>query len=759
MISAKKIEKKYINKINSYDFSKLTNEELTLKREYFKDLLDKGASLDDLIAESFAVVKEACKRTANITLHDVQLIGGIALHLGTIAEMKTGEGKSITAVAPAYLNSLIGTIQIVTVNDYLAQRDAVELSPTYELLGMSCDYIIHDTSPAKRQDVYTKDVMYITNSELGFDYLKDNLVKSINAKVRKTPLLFCIIDEVDSILIDEARTPLIISSQTSETTELYKYANIFVKSLEKEDYEVDKKIKSVSLTESGIEKAETSFVIENFSDEKNILIRHHIEQALKANYDMKRDKDYIVKDNEVVIIDEHTGRMAEGRRYSNGLHQAIEAKEGVPIKGESVTQASITYQNFFKLYKKFSGMTGTGMTEKKEFKEIYKLDVIEVPTNKPCIRKDNDDLIFVNRKAKNAAIIKDIKECYSTGRPVLIGTLDIRKSEKLSKLLEEEGIPHKLLNAKQDKEEADIVSLAGQKGAVTIATNIAGRGTDIKLTNETRALGGLKIIATERAVDRRIDNQLIGRSGRQGDPGESQFYLSFEDELLVYVAENKLKQIQNLDENEMEPISGRFFNNIINNCQRKIENQHFESRKDTIKYDRIINNQRLNVYRQRDHILTNDCTNLIADMVRTVVSNELDKNNSEYLLSGFDVDLKNKEKAAIIEEVVKQYEDFLNMYENKEFIINNIILSVVDYHWMKYLAAIEELRKDIKLLSYRGEDPVRAYNEKATALYEKMNYIIKHDTVVSLFRTRESNYTIMQEDIKPSKENNSDIHQ
>ena len=759
MISAKKIQKKYINNINAYNFSNLTNEELTLKREYFKDLLDQGLSLDDLIEEAFAVVKEVCKRTLGVTLHDVQLIGGIALHLGNIAEMKTGEGKTYTAIAPVYLNSLKGTVQIVTVNDYLAQRDATELKETYDLLGMTSDYIIHDTAPAKRQDVYTKDVMYITNSELGFDYLKDNLVKNINAKVRKTPLWYCIIDEVDSILIDEARTPLIISSQTSDTTDLYKYADFFVKSLDKEDYEVDKKIKSISLTETGIKKAETTFVMENFADVKNILVRHHIEQALKANYDMKCDKDYIVKNGEIVIIDEHTGRMAEGRRYSNGLHQAIEAKEGVTIKGESVTQASITYQNFFKLYKKFSGMTGTGMTEKKEFKEIYKLNVVEIPTDKPCIRKDNDDLIFVNRKAKNAAIIKDIKECYAIGRPVLVGTLDIRKSEKLSKLLEEEGIPHKLLNAKQDKEEADIVSLAGQKGAVTIATNIAGRGTDIKLTDETRALGGLKIIATERAVDRRIDNQLIGRSGRQGDPGESQFYLSFEDELLVYLADNKLKHIQGLDENEVEPISGKFFSNIINNCQRKIENQHFESRKDTIKYDRIINNQRLNVYRQRDYILTNDCTDLIADMVRVVVSNELDKNNTEYLLSGFDIDLKDKDKSAIIEEIVRQYKEFLDMYENKEYIINNIILSVVDHHWMKYLAAIDELRKDIKLLSYRGEDPVRAYNEKATALYERMNYIIKHDTVVSMLKTRESNYTIMQEDIKPSKENNEDIHQ
>lgn len=734
-----KIEKKYINKINSYDFSKLSDEELKAKTPYFKQLLSSGKTLDDILPEAFAVVKEASTRILKMTPYDVQMIGGIVLHQGKIAELKTGEGKTLCAVAPAYLNALTDRpVHIVTVNDYLANRDATDLGPLYEFLGLSVGCILHDTAPAHRKQIYKKNIVYITNSELGFDYLRDNMVKNINQKVQPKDLYFCIIDEVDSILIDEARTPLIISGQTNEKTDLYKFADAFVKSLNKDDYEVNKQIKTVSLTESGIIKAEKTFSIDNFSDIKNTLIRHHIEQALKANYDMKIDKEYIIKDGKIVIIDEHTGRIADGRRYSKGLHQAIEAKEGVEIQGQSVTQASITYQNFFKLYKKYSGMTGTAATEKNEFKEIYKLDVVVVPTNKPVIRKDNNDLIYVNQKAKNLAIIKDIKECYKTGRPVLVGTLDIRKSEKLSKLLTEEGIPHQLLNAKQDKTEADIIAKAGEKGAVTIATNIAGRGTDIKLTEETKALGGLKIIATERAVDRRIDNQLIGRSGRQGDPGESQFYLSFDDELLVYITDSRNKKLQTLNDDDFEPVSGKFFTNIINNCQKKIESQHFDSRKDTIKYDKILNNQRINLYAQRDYVLSNNCIELIHNMISSVVETECKsiQNIKDYAKNRYNIEIKSETKNDIILELNKAYDEFIGYFNEPNLLINNLILTVVDFNWIKYLEDIEELKQDIKLLSYRGEDPVRTYNEKASKMFKDMNYNIKKTIVDNIFKNR-----------------------
>lgn len=734
-----KIEKKYITKINEFDFSKLSDEELKAKTPYFKNLLKEGKSLDDILPEAFAVVKEASTRILKMTPYNVQLIGGIALHQGKIAELKTGEGKTLSAVAPAYLNALTDRpVHIVTVNDYLANRDAEDLGPLYEYLGLTVGCIVHDTAPVHRQKIYKKNIVYITNSELGFDYLRDNMVKNINQKVQPKDLYFCIIDEVDSILIDEARTPLIISGQTNEKTDLYKIADTFAKSLNKDDYEVDKQIKTVTLTESGVMKAERIFSIDNYADIKNTLIRHHIEQALKANYDMKADKEYIVKDGKIVIIDEHTGRIADGRRYSKGLHQAIEAKEGVAIQGQSITQATITYQNFFKLYEKYSGMTGTAATEKNEFKEIYKLDVVVVPTNKPVIRKDNDDLIYVNQKAKNLAVIKDIKNCYKIGRPVLVGTLDIRKSEKLSRLLTEEGIPHQLLNAKQDKTEAEIIARAGEKGAVTIATNIAGRGTDIKLTDETRALGGLKIIATERAVDRRIDNQLIGRSGRQGDPGESQFYLSFDDELLVYITDSKNKKLQTLDADDYDAISGKLFSNIINNCQRKIEGQHFDSRKDTIKYDKILNNQRKNLYAQRDYVLSNDCVELIHNMISSVIEKEFNDvvNIKEHIKKSYGIEIKSETKEEIIIELNKAYDEFIGAFNEPNLLINNLILTIVDYNWIKYLEEIEELRQDIRLLSYRGEDPVRAYNEKATKLYKDMNYNIKKTIVNNIFSNR-----------------------
>ena len=483
--------------------------------------------------------------------------------------------------------------------------------------------------------------------------------------------------------------------------------------------------------------------LKNYSDVENTLLRHHLEQSLKANLDMKKDKEYIVKDGQVILIDEHTGRIAEGRRFSNGLHQAIEAKEGVYVKEESITMASITYQNFFRQYEKFAGMTGTAKTEEKEFKETYNLKVVTIPTNKPCIRKDKDDLIFITEKAKNKAIIEDIKEFYKIGRPVLVGTLDIAKSEELSKLLDNEGIPHNLLNAKQNESEAKIVEKAGQKGVITIATNMAGRGTDIKLSDETRKLGGLKIIASERASNRRIDNQLKGRSGRQGDPGESQFYLSFQDELITYITLDKLKKIENLDQEDDKPINNRFFSNIINNCQKKLESQHFESRKNTTKYDKILNNQRIEIYNQRDYVLTHDCSSLIEKMIEVVLTNEIQSISNEdltkFLVKEFSMkekDLKSLELEDIISYGKTLYKKYLELIEEDKTLpnLNYIILTVVDNYWIKHLVDMSELKQDIKLMSYRGEDPVRLYAKEGYELFENMNYNIKKDIIKNIFK-------------------------
>lgn len=746
MSQVNRIIRKYIKKINSFDeiMQNLSNEELQNKTHYFKEELKNGKTLEQILPEAFAVVREASDRILHMKPYDVQLIGGVVLHQGKIAEMKTGEGKSLTAVAPVYLNALSGkSVHVVTVNDYLANRDMNILKPLYEFLGLTVDCIIHDTPSNQRREIYNKDIIYITNSELGFDYLRDNMVKDINDKVQCKPLHYCIIDEVDSILIDEARTPLIISSPSGNANDLYTICDIFVKHLKPNEYEIDKQLKLIMLTEDGVKRAEKFFGLKNYSDVENTLLRHHLEQSLKANLDMKKDKEYIVKDGQVILIDEHTGRIAEGRRFSNGLHQAIEAKEGVYVKEESITMASITYQNFFRQYEKFAGMTGTAKTEEKEFKETYNLKVVTIPTNKPCIRKDKDDLIFITEKAKNKAIIEDIKECYKIGRPVLVGTLDIAKSEELSKLLDNEGIPHNLLNAKQNESEAKIVEKAGQKGVITIATNMAGRGTDIKLSDETRKLGGLKIIASERASNRRIDNQLKGRSGRQGDPGESQFYLSFQDELITYITSDKLKKIENLDQEDDKPINSRFFSNIINNCQKKLESQHFESRKNTTKYDKILNNQRIEIYNQRDYVLTHDCSSLIEKMIEVVLTNEIQSISNEdltkFLVKEFSMkekDLKSLELEDIISYGKTLYKKYLELIEEDKILpnLNYIILTVVDNYWIKHLVDMSELKQDIKLMSYRGEDPVRLYAKEGYELFENMNYNIKKDIIKNIFK-------------------------
>ena len=721
--------KNIIKKINKINFSKKTDEELKQISNSLRERA-KTEKEEKLLPEAFALVKEAAKRTLGLTYFDVQLLGGYALSKGNIAEMSTGAGKTLTAVLALYLKSLFGKSHLVTVNDYLAKRDCEWMFPVYEMLGISCGYIIHETPREERKELYNKDVLYITNTELGFDYLRDNMAKDLSELVQNNCFDYAIIDEADSILIDEARTPLIISSNSDKSTDIYVVCNRFVKTLKQSDILKDEESRIWTLTESGVKRAENYFKLENYSDSENTLLRHHIEQAIKANYTMHKDKEYIVKDGQVIIIDEHTGRIAEGRRFNEGLHQAIEAKEGVKVNNESTTLASITYQNFFKQYKCFSGMTGTAMTEKSEFKEIYNLDVIHIPDNVPCIRKDNKDLIYVSEKAKIDAIVKDIKEQYNIGRPVLIGTLDIKKSEELSSRLTKEGIKHNLLNAKQNEQEAEIVAQAGQRGSVTIATNMAGRGTDIKLGDGVKELGGLKIIASERAVDRRIDNQLIGRAGRQGDPGESQFYLSFDDELMEYATGSNKEKLIKLNKDDPDPVDSGIFTNLIYQCQRKIESSHFNARKNTAKYDKILNNQRINIYEQRNFVLNNDCTEIVLNMINPVMETELNKLPEDKKFSVmkqiFNIDASSLDD--LKEKANKKITDYINNLNDKTT-LSKIILYVVDAYWVRHMEDMQLLRQDVSGAAYRNEDPVRIYNVKGTEYFEEMNYNIKKDVI------------------------------
>lgn len=734
MSEVKRIERKYLTQINklSRRMKGLSDDELRDLTPKFKNDLKYGKTLEQILPEAFALVREASERIIGLRQYDVQMIGGVVLHEGKIAEMSTGSGKSLTAVAPIYLNALTEkSCHVVTVNDYLADRDAEYFKPLYEFLGLTVGCITHDTTSEERQIIYQKDVIYITNSELGFDYLRDNMVKKIENKVQVKPLYFCILDEADSILIDEARTPLIISAPKEDANNLYTICDVFVKHLKEDEFEIDNQLKSITLTEKGVKRAEKFFHIDNFSDIEHTLLRHHLNQSLQANMNMKLDKEYIIRDGGVVLIDEHTGRIAEGRRFSNGLHQALEAKEGVAIKEESTTMASITYQNFFRQYEKVAGMTGTAATEEKELKETYSLKTVVIPDNKPCIRKDRNDILYITENAKNKAIIEDIKNCYSVGRPVLVGTLDIAKSELLSNMLKQEGIPHNLLNAKQHALEAKIVEKAGEKYSVTIATNMAGRGTDIKLTDETRALGGLKIIASERAINRRIDNQLRGRSGRQGDPGESQFYLSFQDELIAYITKDKLKKIEALNQDDDKPLTDRIFSNVINRCQKKLEAQHFETRKNTTKYDKIVNNQRIEIYNQRDYVLTNDCSDLVRDMVKNVLIQEyesIDKNEfASYMKKMYQLELNSDINIEKVAEAI--YNSYVNNDEINKPSLNYIILTVVDNYWVQHLVDMAELKQDIRLMSYRGEDPVRLYAKEGFKMFEEMNIKIQKDIV------------------------------
>ena len=840
-----------VEKINSLEpeIQKLTDEELKNKTNEFKEQLKQGKTLDDILPEAFAVVREASKRVLGMRHFDVQLIGGIILHQGRIAEMKTGEGKTLVATLPVYLNALTGKgVHVITVNDYLAKRDSEWMGKLYKFMGLSVGLVIAGMSPQDKQKAYNCDITYGTNNEFGFDYLRDNMVIYKEQLVQRG-LEYAIVDEIDSILIDEARTPLIISGRANQSSDLYKKANDFVKRLtpkiiveedikdeaqaednENYDYIVDLKAKSASLTQKGIKKAEQAFNLENFNDIENSTIVHHVNQALRAHGIMKKDIDYIVKDGEVLIVDEFTGRIMYGRRYNNGLHQAIEAKEGVKIADESKTLATITFQNYFRMYNKLAGMTGTAMTEEAEFEEIYNLDVISIPTNKPMIRKDQNDAIYKNEKAKFNAIVQSIKESHEKGQPVLVGTVSIEKSEKLSNILKKEGIKHEVLNAKYHEKEAEIIAQAGKFGAVTIATNMAGRGTDIMLGGNSEylakqemrkmkipdnlieeantfydtedeeilnarktfkeleekydkeikkekekviAVGGLKIIGTERHESRRIDNQLRGRSGRQGDPGESKFYIGLDDDLMKIFGGDMITKVYNtigMDENI--PIENKIISNAVESAQKRVEGRNFSIRKNVLKYDDVMNAQREIIYKQRRQVLDGEninqnILNMIKSLAEEVVMQQFagEKEVNEEALNTnikniFGLDISDfvkensKDQNAIVE---KLQETALAEYAKKEEEVGSaqlrelervVMLKVVDQKWMDHIDAMDELKDGIGLRAYGQQDPVVKYRIEGMDMFDEMILDIKHDVVQLLMNLRKNEEVKRQETAK-----------
>lgn len=761
--------KKLVKKVNKMEdsISRLSNKELQSKTKEFKDRLSKGQTLDDIMIEAFAVVRQASNRILGMRHYDVQIIGGIVLHHGKIAEMKTGEGKTLVATLPIYLNALTGKgVHVVTTNEYLAHRDKELNQPLFEFLGLSVGVILSNMSPDEKRAEYAKDITYVTNSDLGFDYLKDNMVHDIKERVLRG-LNYAIVDEVDSILIDDARTPLIISGKGDKPSALFKVVDTFVKSLNSKDYEIDLKISSVTLTESGVLKAEKTFNMRNYSDIEHSDLRHIISQSLKANYIFKKDDKYIVKDGEIVLIDSSTGRISEGRRYSDGLHQAIEAKEGVTIKEDNKTLATITYQNFFVMYNKLAGMSGTAKTEVDEFRYTYKLDVVEIPTNLPIARMDLSDKIYFTEDDKLKAIIKDIKECNEKGQPVLLGTESIKKSEEISKILNELQIEHTVLNAKNHEEEAEIISLAGQKGAVTISTNMAGRGTDIKLGDGVSELGGLKVIGTYRNDNRRIDNQLRGRSGRQGDTGVSQFYVSLEDELIkTFMSEDKHQKILNSSYNEDDCLNDKFTTKLIENCQKKLEGIHFDSRKHTKKYDDAINAQRVHVYDARDNLLKmEDMESIVISTIKDIVPKFIDlrfgdvisTSNTEsfddacqrfkkeiYLETGIEINtdiLYTKGISKSIKEF-KEYciDVFIKELESKKdtpnlnYIIKSTFLRIMDSLWIDHLEDVSALRKGMQFAGLKQQDPLVEYIMETNKLFEDFIFTLKLNATFALMR-------------------------
>ena len=819
-------------------YKKLSEEELRGKTAQFKERLAQGETLDDILPEAFATIREAADRVIGLRPYPVQLIGGIILHQGRIAEMKTGEGKTLVAILPCYLNALTGRgVHVVTVNDYLAKYQSEWMGKVYRYLGLTIGLVVPGMTPAERRVSYAADITYCTNNELGFDYLRDNMAIYKQELVQRGHA-FAIVDEVDSILIDEARTPLIISGKGEDSSQLYEMADRFVSGLRKQvfakteakevqddydcDYIVDEKARSVSLTARGIEKAERYFNVENLADAENTTLSHHINQAMKARGLMKKDIDYVVKDGEIIIVDEFTGRLMYGRRYNEGLHQAIEAKEGVTVAGESKTLATITFQNFFRLYDKLSGMTGTALTEEEEFAAIYHLDVVEIPTNRPVIRKDHPDVVYKNELGKFRAIIEQVKTCHAKGQPVLVGTISIEKSEILSKLLKREGIPHNVLNAKHHAQEAQIVAQAGKFGAVTIATNMAGRGTDIMLggnadflakaelaktdlpeeilreadafsetsdpqilavrarytdllkkykdaiadeAEKVRNAGGLFIIGTERHESRRIDNQLRGRSGRQGDPGESRFYLSLGDDLMRLFASDKVaNMMDSMGLDEDTPIDARILSGAVENAQKNVESRHFRSRKNVLEYDNVMNTQREVIYAQRQKVLDGeDLKENILSMLRSVVDSSVSTALSE---NGGVADEKSLTRLAVmlegvyfargtlsarsnqilgmkaeeLSEVV--YDIAKNTYAAKEAAYTGsvmrelervVMLRVVDEYWMDNIDAMDDLKQGIGLRAYGQHDPVIAYKEEGFAMFEAMIQAIREETVRRMF--------------------------
>ncbi len=759
---------KIVDKIEKFDeeTSKLSDYQLKNKTVEFKERLSDGESLDNILPEAFAVVREVGYRVLNKKHYRVQLIGGVVLHQGRISEMKTGEGKTLVSTLPAYLNALSGKpVHIITTNDYLAKRDSDEMRQIHEFLGITVGVILHDMEPEERRQQYKCDVVYGTNSEFGFDYLRDNMVTNKEERVQRE-LCYCIVDEIDSILIDEARTPLIISGQGEESTKLYIDADKFVKKLKyKIHYEVDRKGKSVILTDEGIEKLEEYFKIENYSDMENRDLQHHITQALKANYTMEINKDYIVKKGEVLIVDEFTGRVMEGRRFSEGLHQALEAKEKVKIQKESKTLATITLQNYFRIYTKLSGMSGTAETEDIEFQEIYGLDVIVIPTNKPITRIDEPDLIYKNLALKYNAIVEDLIKCHEKGQPVLVGTSSIQKSEDISYLLKLKGIKHYVLNAKNHEKEAAIVEKAGEKGAITIATNMAGRGTDIKLGEGIRELGGLRIIGSDRHEARRIDNQLRGRAGRQGDVGSSRFYLSLQDDILKVFDTDIFNNIfGKMDIPDDMVIQSKSVSRAVENAQKNVEGNNFEARKNLIGFDDVINKQRTVIYNERNIVLENEAVSdeieaminyVAADIVKTHLEENIgvqddfeevySENIKSLLISaktfGIEDNCINENKLLDLsledtEELFKElfmtkYENFKHSFEKDDFTSKEreILLSVVDEKWIDHLDNMEHLKEGIKLRSYRQEDPVVAFKIESSEAFNDMIKSLKYEVV------------------------------
>ena len=764
----------------------LSDEELRVKTKEYKQRLAEGETLDDILPEAFATVREAAKRVLGMEHYRVQLIGGLILHQGRIAEMKTGEGKTLVSTLPAYLNALDGKgVHVVTVNDYLASRDAGWMGKVHEFLGLTVGVVLNASTKEERRAAYNCDITYVTNNELGFDYLRDNMVIYKEQLVQRE-LHYAIIDEIDSILIDEARTPLIISGQSGKSTKLYELCDYVAHTLkrgeaskefskmdaimgeeieETGDFIVNEKDKIVHLTSDGIKKVEQFFKIENLADPENLEIQHNMELALRANNLMFRDQDYVVKDDQIFIVDEFTGRIMPGRRYSDGLHQAIEAKEHVKVKRESKTLANITFQNFFNKYDKKSGMTGTAQTEEKEFRAIYGMDVVEIPTNKPVIRKDLQDAVYKTKKEKFHAVCEEIEKAHATGQPVLVGTITIETSEELSRMLQKRGIKHEVLNAKFHEREAEIVALAGQHGAVTIATNMAGRGTDIKLDDEAKAAGGLKIIGTERHESRRIDNQLRGRSGRQGDPGESRFYISLEDDLMrLFGSERLMSAFNALGVPENEQIEHKMLTSAIEKAQMKIENNNFGIRKNLLEYDQVMNEQREIIYAERRRVLDGESMRdsiykMIADVVENAVDTFIgdDQEPEEWDLSGLNetllpiipfepisaerLECKNKAelKHALKQEGTRLYEAKEAEFPNPEMIreLERVfLLKVIDRKWMNHIDDMEQLRQGIGLQAYGQRDPLVEYKMSGYEMFEAMTAGIQEDTVRLLMHVK-----------------------